>query len=199
MAHRFAMIVVVGLIGLGLPGHALGAGPDDFVRLTGAKTLSSLGPELSSKDRAQQFRAILKEAFDLATIARFAMGRYWRTASKEQRHEYVMLFEDFVVQAYANRFKGLGATKFRITKTRKLSGRDTLVTTEIVHQVTKPPVRLSWRVRGSEQSFKVIDVIVEGVSMLVTQRDEFAAVIRSSGGKIDGLLAALRRKTGRSK
>ena len=65
-----------------------------------------------------------------------------------------------------------------------------------LHVKSKPPIRINWRVRRSENTYRVIDVVVEGVSMSVTQRDEFAAVIRRNGGKIEGLLSALERKTG---
>jgi phospholipid transport system substrate-binding protein len=108
------------------------------------------------------------------------------------------LFGEFVVQAYSFRFKDLSGEAFRVGKSRELNARDTLVFSRFV-RVNGEPVRVNWRVRRNGEKYRVVDVVVEGMSMLITQRDEFAAVINSAGGKIEGLLAALRRKTGKSR
>ena len=171
------------------------SGPDEFVRITGKQAFSSLGGEISNVERARRFRKILTQSFDFPTIAKFVLGRYWRIANKKQRGEYVVLFEDFIVQAYAHRFKDLSGKEFIVKQSRKLTARDMLVLSEVVIAPGKPPIRVNWRVRGPNNQYRVIDVVVEGISMSVTQRDEFAAVIRSSGGKVEGLLAALRKKT----
>ncbi len=178
--------------------RAIAAGADDFVRAAGEKTFQSLADDMTDEQRTARFRKILTETFDLPTIARFTLGRYWRRASKEQRVEYVKLFEEFIVQAYSHRFKDLSGRTFTVNQSRKLNARDQLVLSEIEIEKGKPPVRVNWRVRLRDKAYRVIDVVVEGVSMSVTQRAEFAAVIRRSGGKLEGLLDALRRKTGQN-
>ena len=173
-------------------------GAGEFVKAAAERTFASLGgDDITDNERAERFRMLLLETFDLPKIARFTLGRYWRRASEAQRVEFVQLFEDFIVLAYSNRFKGLSKKKFRISSVRKLSGTESLVASEIVIS-GRAPVRASWRVRGDRGTYKVTDVVIEGISMSVTQRDEFAAVIRSSGGRVDGLLHALRKKTGKS-
>ena len=179
-------------------GNARAAGADEFIRAAGEKTFQSLGEGLSEEQRMTRFRKILLETFDLPTIARFTLGRYWRVASKKQRDDYVDLFQEFIVQAYSHRFKDLSGQTFEVKNSHEINSRDRLVLSEIKVQQGKPPVRVNWRVRLRDNAYRVIDVVVEGVSMSVTQRDEFAAVIRRSGGKVDGLLAALRKKTGQN-
>ncbi len=176
--------------------RAFAAGADDFIRAAGARTFESLAEDMTDDQRAARFRDILTETFDLPTIARFTLGRFWRIASAKQKTEYVHLFEEFIVQAYSNRFKDLSGRTFEVKLTRVLNARDQLVLSEIRIEKGKPPIRVNWRVRLRDKAYRVIDVMVEGVSMSVTQRDEFAAVIRRNGGKIEGLLSALRRKTG---
>ncbi len=198
ISRRRFLIGAVLALGVSLTSaSAIAAGAADFVRAAGARTFESLAEEMTEKQRADRFRDILTETFDLPTIARFTLGRYWRRASKKQRDEYVKLFEEFIVQAYSHRFKDLSGRTFTVNQSRKLNARDQLVLSEIEVEKGKPPVRVNWRVRLRDKAYRVIDVVVEGVSMSVTQRDEFAAVIRSKGGKIEGLLDALRRKTGR--
>lgn len=178
-------------------GHAVASNAEAFIKSAAERTFASLGDtEITDEELAQRFRAILLETFDLPKIARFTLGRYWRRASEAQRIEYVKLFEDFIVLAYSNRFRDLSGKEFRINSTRQLNGLEFLVVSEILIP-SRPSVRVNWRVRNSGGTYKVTDVSVEGISMSVTQRDEFAAVIRSSGGRVDGLLRALRKKTGR--
>ena len=177
-------------------GQAVASNAEAFIKKAAERTFASLGDtEITDEELAQRFRAILLETFDLPKIARFTLGRYWRRASEAQRTEYVKLFEDFIVLAYSNRFRDLSGKEFRINSTRQLNGSESLVVSEILIP-SRPSVRVNWRVRNSDGTYKVTDVSVEGISMSVTQRDEFAAVIRSSGGRVDGLLRALRKKTG---
>lgn len=175
-------------------GPAWAATPDGFIREIGNKAFTSLSPtNLSDDERIDRFRSLLNEAFDLRRIGRFVLGIHWRRASDAQREEFIDLFEKFVVRAYANRFRDLSDKEFRVQQARELSGKESLVFSEVVIP-GQQPIKVNWKVRDFDGTFKIVDVVVEGVSMSITQRDEFAAVIRQSGG-VDGLIDALRRKT----
>ena len=167
-----------------------------FIRSTADRVFTSYAGETTDEQRAKAFRDILTATFELKTIARFTLGRYWRVASSDQRKEYRRLFEDFLVLAYANRFRDLGGVKLRVTSVVRINKRDQLVQSEVDPGGGRPPIRIGWRVRETRHGNRIVDVIVDGISMSVTQRDQFAAAIRSSGGKLDGLLAMLRDKTG---
>ena len=170
--------------------------PDDFIKKIGKEAIDSLtGKDLSDKEREERFRVILRRSFDIELIARFTLGRYWRRATKEQQIEYVSLFEDFVVQAYAARFKDYSGETFRVGQVRDINEREKLVGSELILKDSRK-IPVFWRVRGNS-AYKVIDVVVEGVSMAITQRDEFSAIINQNGGKVEGLLVALRKKTGK--
>jgi len=168
---------------------------DEFIRSVGQQAIHSLtGKELSNDQRQDLFRTILNQTFDVPLIARFALGRFWRRTSEEQRKEYVELFEDFLVQAYALRFKNYSVEVFTVGKVRQINERDALVHSELALNDGRKIV-VYWRVRGKAE-LKIIDVIIESVSMAITHRDEFSSVINRGGGKIDGLLNVLRKKTG---
>ncbi|MFT5439857.1 MAG: phospholipid transport system substrate-binding protein [Alphaproteobacteria bacterium] len=168
---------------------------DEFIRTVGQQAIDSLtGKEMSDEQRQNGFRTILNRTFEVPLIARFTLGRYWRRASKVQKKEYVELFEDFIVLAYTARFKNYNGKAFTVGKMRKIDERDALVQSELALKDGRKII-VNWRVRSKTEP-KIIDVIVEGVSMAITQRDEFSAIINQNGGKIDGLLTALRKKTG---
>ena len=171
-------------------------GPDAFVRMVGMEAIASLtGKQLSDSQREERFRSILNRAFEMKALARFTLGRYWRSATEAQQKEYAGLFEDFIVQAYAARFRDYEGEIFRVGTVRDINDRERLVLSTLALKDGRT-IPVHWRVRGNS-GYRVVDVIVEGVSMAITHRDEFAAIISQNGGKVEGLLAALRKKTGR--
>jgi phospholipid transport system substrate-binding protein len=149
-------------------------------------------PDLTTEDRKNEFRKLLRGHFDLPTIGRFVLGKYWKDASPAQQQEYQKLFAERVVNIYANRFKEYDGHKVEIRETRP-EGKDFLVTTFIVSD-SNPPVQVDWRVRTKSGVYKIVDVVVEGVSMSVTQRSDYASVIQSGGGSVEFLLEQLRAK-----
>ena len=171
--------------------------PEKFIASLGDRALQVLivgSQDPSERDAA--FREILDEGFDLPLIGRYALGRYWRRATSVQRREYVKLFEDFIVSTYVARLGEYGGETLRVVSSRP-DDRDTVVISEIVLE-GRPSIRIDWRVRNGDPDRsepKIIDVIVEGISMLLTQRDEFASVIQRSGGNVEGLLVRLREKS----
>lgn len=168
---------------------------EEFIASLGDRALQALVVNAQSEtERENAFRELLSEGFDLRLIGRYALGRYWRRATAEQRSEYAKLFEDFIVETYVARLGEYSGETLTVVSSRP-DDQDTIVTSEIVRE-GRPPIRVDWRVRNGEGEPRIIDVVVEGVSMLLTQRDEFASVIQRSGGNVEGLLARLREKNG---
>lgn len=166
-----------------------------FIDLLGQRVIKSLTRhDVTAQQRAREFRALLRESFDLPYIGRFTLARYWRRSTVDQRVEFLRLFEDFIVQAYAYRFKDYAGETLVVDHSLEAANGTFYVRSHLV-RASRLPILINWRVRRSSIGFKVIDVIVEGISMLVTQRDEFASVILNSGGRVEGLLAALRKRT----
>ncbi len=201
MPWRALTIVMLGGFMLG-SGGSLGpalAAPDtpvEFVRALGGEAISVLGDSrISEETRTNEFRRLLGEGFDLQTIGRFALGRYWRRANVQERREYATLFEEFVVIAYASRLGQYAGETLHVDGARTHGDHDTIVSSEI-RSSSGRAVRVDWRVRDRDRDgdYKVIDVVVEGLSMAITQRDEFSSVIQREGGEVSGLIAQLRQK-----
>ena len=120
------------------------------------------------------------------------LGRYWRSATPQQRDEYLDLFREFVVATYAARFDAYAGETFDIVQVEPLDDRDSIVNTNM-HASDGTPFRVDYRVRKTDAGLKIIDVMVEGVSLLVTHRSEIASVVNREG--MDGLLEILRDQT----
>lgn len=172
------------------------AGPAaDLIEKLAADAIATLAEtEDNLAAREARLRPILAEGFDMEQIAKFTMGRYWNRASADQREDYVAAFSNYVVATYARRFGGYAGETLQIVSERKAGPKDVAVATRIVRG-GNPPIDAEWRVRVDDGPAKVIDVVVEGVSMSVTQRADFAAVIRQNG--IDGLIQVLQARAGR--
>ena len=174
--------------------HADTDGAGKFVQGLGDKAISVLADKTKTPEQAGQvFREMLHNSFDLDLLGKFALGpANWRAATAEQKAQYLKLFEKLVVQIYSDRFKLYSGESFKVASTKAEDDRDTYVTSDIVKPgAGAAPVQVDWRVRNKGGRYQVIDVIVEGVSMSVTQRSEFAAVIQKNGGDLQEFLKIL--------
>ena len=173
-------------VAAGAPSHD----PAKFIQWLGDEAIAILTTtNATSAERKERYRDLLERGFAVDTIARFVLGRHWRAATSEQRAEYRLLFREFVLDTYAEQLEGYAGQTFEILKALPLDGVDTIVRTEI-KQPSGPPIRVDYRVRQRSEAFKVIDVQVEGVSLITTQRSEFNSIIARDG--LDGLLELLR-------
>ena len=200
MLFRFAARVVVIMIVLvgALPGAARAASdPTGFIADLGARAINVLTSTSSETERERQFRGLFEEGFDVNEIARFVLGPYWRTATDAQRAEFIKLFEDYVVHAYTVRFNAYAGQQLKVLGARPEGDNAWVVQSQIaLPNSNQPPVRVDWRVTKHGDTYKIADVTVEGVSMALTQRQEFASVIQRNGGQLEALLKVLREKTG---
>ena len=154
--------------------------------------------KLSDKERETAFRRLFTAGFDVDLISRFALGRYWRTATSEQRREYRQLFEDFIIESYSRRLNGYSGETLSVGSVRALGRKGVMVSSQI-RRLEGPAINVDWRLHTIDGTWRIIDIEVEGVSLAVTQRSEFATVISNQGGRVEGLLEKLREKTGRPK
>ena len=148
--------------------------------------------ELTVERRDARFRNLLENGFDMNLIGRVALDGHWPDATVEQHGEYLALFSDYLIKSYGRWIKAYAAGQLEVVQSAPIDDRDTLVRTRISRTAGESE-NIEWRVRLSGEGMRVIDVIVDGVSMLNTQRSEFAAVIARDG--IDGLLETLREFT----
>ena len=168
-----------------------GASAKQFITKMGERGINFLGDTSKSQEaKKAEFSKLLNDSFDMNTIARFTLGTYWKSATAAQQQEYLKLFKKMIVNVYSKRFSDYEGQKFDV-RSASVDGKDTTVTSYIVPG-NGPEVRVDWRVRQKDGGYKVVDIIVEGVSMAMTQRSDFASVIQRGGGNVESLLTHLR-------
>ncbi len=166
-----------------------------FIRSLAHEAIGSLAKQGVTREvRITRFRKMFTAHFNVRTIGKFVLGRYWKKANKKERMEYLDLFEDLMVVSYVDRFARYAGENLNVTRTRSENAKDATVFTQI-SRPTGQPVRVLWRVRAYGDTMKILDVIVEGASMSQTLRSDFGSIIRQKGGKVSGLLDVLRVKT----
>jgi phospholipid transport system substrate-binding protein len=190
---RRAFILLFAVV-LALPAFAASGPAAKFINDLGAEALRVLAnPQGNGQKRESEFRRLFLKNFDVNTISRFVTGNHWRDASEADRAEFRKLFEDYVVSAYAARLSQYSGEQFQV-KDEVAAGDDIMVNSVIIRP-QGPPVRVEWRVRNSSDGPRIIDVVVEGVSMAITQRSEFTAVMQQGGKGLASLNEKLRAKT----
>lgn len=164
----------------------------EMVRNVGDEVLTVLRD--GSLPQAQKFErlvGVLDGPIDLDLVARLILGRHWRTATEQQQQEYLTLFRAFALDTLASRLHMYQGQEFTVTGARVVSDKDALVTSRILSN-GRPPLDVDWRLRDVEGQLVAIDVIVAGVSLIVTQRSEFGSVVERQG--VEGLLNQLRQR-----
>jgi phospholipid transport system substrate-binding protein len=167
--------------------------PTAFVNELGSAGIDSIGPNVAPQQRISRFRQLFQADFDVNEIARFAVGRYWRAMSPEEQDEFMRLFTDYTVKAYADKLGQYGGAQLRVTGTEPY-GDETVVHSQVI-RTNGSPIEMDWHViPDNSGGYKVTDVYVDRVSMKATQRDEFAKIIQNNGGQPSALLAVLRQQ-----
>ncbi len=149
---------------------------------------------LNDEERAKRFRTLFVDTFDLPEIGKLVLARHWKTATPEQQQEFLALFEDVQVYTWTRRFKDYSGETLEILGVQAEGEADILVDSRMLREKLEP-IAVGWRVRKSGDTFKVLDIKVEGASMALTHRSEYSSVIQGNGG-VAGLIAALRKKVG---
>jgi phospholipid transport system substrate-binding protein len=187
-----AVALCIGVAALAPPAAAA-ADPATLITDMSNQALAVLGRNVSPSQRDARFRELFNRDFDVPAIARFVLGRYWRIATPAQQREFVRLFAVYTAFTYSNRLAEYSGETLRVTGSQPEPGGP-IVTSEIVGPSGAPPTKVDWRLSPIDGTYKITDVIVDGISMAVTQRSEFASVIQRHGGQVQGLLTLLQQK-----
>ncbi|MCK6453807.1 MAG: ABC transporter substrate-binding protein [Alphaproteobacteria bacterium] len=198
IVRALTLSLLIAVAAVAAPGPAAAQiAPDQakgFIQSMGDDAIKILQqPGNTLAQREEKFRTILKEGFAIPLIGKFVMGGFWAKATPEQQQEYLGLFSEWIVKTYAIRFGGYSGEKFNVVDTRiNEQDKDVFVGTRIDRPEGRPPVLATWRVRLIEGKPKIVDVQVEGVSMLVTHRSEFSSV--GSQGGVNGIISSLKQR-----
>ena len=165
-----------------------------FVENLGKQVIEKVSNiNLSESERIVNFRNLYLDSFDNYYISRFVLGQYWKRLDSNMRKQFVESFNDYIVTTYAPKFKGWEGT-FEATDSL-LENNYYNVKMNVLNK-DGPTLRFMWKIYlDKNKNFKILDVNIDGVSMLVTQRAEFMSVIKNNPKGVIGLIEAMKKKT----
>jgi phospholipid transport system substrate-binding protein len=201
MSRRFVLVLafVLSVFGSSVGSASADVDPqlakDMVTKLATQAVEVMVGKNIPDQDRIARFRALFIASVDMPNVSRFILGRHWKTASPDQQTEFMKLFEDMLVYTWASRFKE-ASDKIAVNVVGVKADGDTgaIVESQILREGQEPTPVL-WRLRQSDAGLRISDLMIEGTSMIVTYREEYASVISQNNGTLTGLLDILRKKT----
>jgi phospholipid transport system substrate-binding protein len=202
---RHSLLAALVLAAVTAPEPPAGAAdPASFIAGLDSR-LERLVADTPPEQRAPLYRDLLNENFDVPLIAHFVFGRYWRTASPAERAQLLGLFEDHLVQGYADRLTEYADGGWApVILGCRVDPDGAAVSSEVVlgrgptqggRGAPLAPIRVDWRLVAENGTYKIVDVVVDGVSMATTERAEFAAEIERQGGELPEFLAVVQRRS----
>jgi len=195
-AVRMALLALALVLAAPVPYASASGSPVEARKLIEDLTqqaLSILKTEKGDLDaRERKFRTVLLEYFAMQSISRRVAGKHWQDMSPQQQAEFQRLFSEWVLKTYARRFGGYQGESIAVEKASAIGNDAVLVQTKVKGE--KRNNKVDWRLTEENKGqLKIVDVSVDGVSMLVAQKSEVASIVKNKG--VDGLLATLRQHT----
>ncbi len=189
---RGLMLVLAAVFAMpSLPAAAQNGDPAGaFVQKLADDTINLLKSQTRGAARDAAFRELMGTGFDVDFLGRQALARYWRTASEAERAEYQKVFYDYMLRTITSRLARFEQETLKVTGTSKGPKEDVIVASRVIGK--GEPIQMDWQVRPMNGALKVIDVKIEGISMLITTREEFGGIVAQKG--MSGLLAAMKAK-----
>ncbi len=165
-----------------------------FIESLGQEVLTKIASKnITEKQRERNFRELYTRAFDNNYICQFVLGRHWKKINKKTQEEFVKSFNEYLIMIYAPKFKGWSG-KFK-TIGSQVENNMYVVAMQLVTNSNSPTsLNLNWRMILKNKEFKILDVNIDGVSMLVTQRAEFSSVIKNHPLGVKGLIKQMNDK-----
>jgi len=163
--------------------------PKVFIEGLSKTVIDALAKGAKQQERAKLFAELFEKWVDMAGVGKFVLGRYYRTATPDQITRYNALFTDFVVLTYAQKLGDYAGQSMTIKNA--VPSADQYVVGSAIERADAPPIIVDWRVREINGEFRIVDVVIEGVSMAQSQREDFSSVIQAGGGNVDALLDRL--------
>lgn len=161
-----------------------------FVDSVAGRVLEVIKTDDSQSAKLTKLEGIFSGVVDIPFIGKYVLAKHWRAATPEQQQEYLAAYQPFVIKNYAGKLTKYSGQKYNLKKPRQ-AGSNYLVTMEIVDP-GNPSVFVDYRLREDAGAYKIIDISVEGVSLVQTQRSEFGSIVDSKG--MDYLISALKKQ-----
>lgn len=173
-----------------------GAKAEAFVKKTTDEGITQIiNADIPQKEKDARFEKLFNNALDLKFIGQFVLGRYWKTATNEQKKQFIDAYRDLNIKTWSQRFDEFKGKEFIFKGTTPSNSANQIFVNSLVPMDQGEPAKVVWRVKQTGDNFKIVDIIIENVSLAITARNEYTAYVKSAPGGINDLIKDLQNKT----
>ena len=184
-------LIILFIFSLPSASHALE--PDVFVQSTVNRAADTLGGNLSKEERIEELKKIAKDTVDIKGIGFYSLGSHRKGLSEEKKEEYSKVFENYFMTSFSSRLAEYSNPVIEVNSKEKINENYTLVSSTLVATEKRPAIKIEWRIYTKNPDKPLIrDLIIEGLSLARTQKEEFNSIIQGAGGDVEALLTNLR-------
>ena len=167
--------------------------PDVFVQSTVNRASQALSGQLSKDQKIDKLKTIAAETVDIKGIGMYTLGSFRKALSEDEKKQYDALFEKYFLKTFSSRLAEYSNPEIEVKSKEILNKNYTMVSSILIATEQRPEVNIDWRIYTKDlNNLKIRDLIIEGLSLARTQKEEFASIIESNGGDINALLASLK-------
>ena len=167
--------------------------PDVFVQSTVNRAAKTLGGNLTKEERIEKLKEIASETVDINGIGNYTLGAFRKSINDEQIKKYKLLFEQYFLKSFASRLAEYSNPEIEVISKKKINKNYTMVSSILVSTEQRPEVKIDWRIYTKNSENPLIrDLIIEGLSLARTQKEEFSSIIQSNDGDINALFSTLK-------
>ena len=191
MKKIFTFVILI-LISINFNNKAFSIEADVFVQSTVNRAAKTLGGGLTKEERIEKLKEIEKDTVDITGIGFYSLGKHRKNLSKEQLENYKIVFEAYFLKSFSSRLAEYSNPEIEVNSKNIINANYTIVSSTLVATDSRPEVKIEWRVYTKDPDNLLIrDLIIEGLSLARTQKEEFSSIINSNDGKIEALLKNL--------
>ncbi len=194
--NLFWGFLAVVLLGIGTARADVdGAKAEAFVKKVTTEGIEEIiNANVSQQVKDQRFAKLFNEALDLDFIGQFVLGRNWRTSTPEQRSAFIKVYRELNVKTWSQRFDEFRGKNFIFSGTTPSNSKNQIFVNSSVPMEQGEPAKVVWRVKQSGSNYKIVDIIIENVSLAITARNEYSSFIKNNPGGVDALIKDLQKK-----
>ena len=168
--------------------------PDIFVQSTVNRASQALDNKFSKKEKINKLKNIARETVDIEGIGQYTLGSYRKKITSNQKKEYSFLFEKYFLKSFASRLAEYSNPEIEVKSKKKINENYTMVSSTLISTEQRPEVKIDWRIYTKNPDNPLIrDLIIEGLSLARTQKEEFSSIIESNDGDINALFVTLKK------
>ena len=168
--------------------------PDIFIQSTVNRAAKTLGGNLTKEERIEKLKDIARDTVDIKGIGFYSLGKYRGDLNEKQLKEYEEVFTEYFLKSFSSRLAEYSNPEIKVDTKKKINENYTIVSSRLVATDSRPEVKIEWRVYTKDAKNPLIrDLIIEGLSLARTQKEEFSSIINSNDGNIDALVKNLEK------